>query len=217
MNIFGLLIKAGLRTDGTHIKVSRGNLTALLGDITASVGKIGGLQSSHYYIADVAAADTVSIVNAANLTNTARVLAAQPDVPRNLVCTIVDTTPSITGGTITIVGKDACGNAVTEVLTAGAGAQTITGNVAFSVITSITLSGFTVLGGSGDETFAVGVGTKLGIPSNGILSAVFKAAAAGANEAVGTVNTTYKTIIPTSAPNGTTDYDFWYQHYLKAV
>ena len=169
--------------------------------------------AGHVNYDNPAAPGTTDIVNTANLTNTALTIAAQPDVPRNVVVTVVDTTPGITAGVVTITGKNVLGNTVIEVIDCAAGAGTYTGNHAFATITSVVTSNFTVLGGAGDETIAVGSGGKLGLPVR-YLKAVVKACVDGADETVGTVSTTYNTITPTTAANGTRDFDFWYTHYV---
>lgn len=157
------------------------------------------------------AAELISIVASANLTNKSWTLAGQPDVPRNLVCTVTDTTASITGGTIEITGTDVNGRTVMERHVCGAGTQTKTGNVAFAKVSKIETKGFTVLGGSGDELFKVGVGTKIGIACPGTLVSVFKANCDGDDDTIGTVNTQYKTIVMNTAPNGTHSYDVWFK------
>lgn len=171
------------------------------------------LESRHVNYDNIAAAGTTDIVNTVNLTNTSLTVAAQPDVPRSMVVTVVDTTGSIVAGTVTITGVDANGNPVSEVIDCSAGAGTYQGSVPFAVVGSVVTAGFTVLGGGGDETIAVGSSTKLGLPTmiGGSVESVYKACVDGANEAVGTVSTTYGTIIPTTAPNGTRDFDFWYR------
>lgn len=171
-----------------------------------------GYFAGHVNYDNPAAADTTSIVAEANLTNKSWTIAGQPDVPRNLVLTVVDTTPGITAGTVTVVGVGAYGQAVTETFDCSAGAATYTGNVAFATVTSVVTSSFATLGGSGDETFKVGAGTKLGLPVYK-LKDVHKACVDGADETIGTHNLTYGTIIPNTAANGTRDFDFWYTYY----
>lgn len=171
------------------------------------------LEARHVNYDNPAAPGTTDIVDTVNLTNVAFTVAAQPDVPRNMVVTVVDTTGSITVGTLTIVGVDVNGQGVTETFDCSGGAGTYTGNVPFAKVTSVTASGFATLGGSGDETIAVGSGGKLGLPTmlGGSVESVYKACVDGADEAVGTVSTTYGTITPTTAANGTRDFDFWYR------
>ncbi len=150
-----------------------------------------------------AAPGTEEIKAATNIANGALGALTQPKFPRNVVVTIVDTTPSITAGIVTIVGTDQDGNPVTEVYDCAAGVGTYTGNIAFAKIASITLANFATLGGAGDETIAIGSGTKIGLPCglNGRLVRVVKSVHNMADEAIGTVNATYRTLIPTNAPN----------------
>lgn len=167
----------------------------------------------HVNYDNIAAAAANDIVSAANIVeDTAHTVAAQPDVPRNLSLTVVDTTPSIVAGYIEIVGLNQNGELVEEDVDISDGAGTYYTVNAFSHVSSVTPRDMSVLGGSGDETLAVGSSTKIGVPFpvNGILVDFFKACIDGADEAIGTVSRTYGTIIPTTAPNGTRDYDFWY-------
>jgi hypothetical protein len=112
------------------------------------------------------------IVTSVNLTNAALVVAAQPDVPRNVIVTVTDTTPSITAGTVTVAGQDAYGNTITEVFdfSTFTSATAKTGTKIFGKVTSVVTTGFTVLGGSGDELIVVGVGNVIGLPTDIVAS-----------------------------------------------
>lgn len=105
-------------------------------------------------------ATTNYIVTSVNLTNVALTLAHQPDTPRNLTGTVTDTTPSVVAGTVTFVGTDVNGAAQTEVWNF-ATALTFTGTKLFATVTTATVAGATVLGGLGDETIVVGVGSTV--------------------------------------------------------
>lgn len=105
-------------------------------------------------------ATTNYVVTSTNVVNSTYTIAHQPDTPRNVTGTVTDTTPSIVGGTITIVGTDVNGNAQTEVWTLTS--LTFTGTDVWKTITSITGAGITVLGGAGDETVVMGVGSSTG-------------------------------------------------------
>lgn len=161
-----------------------------------------------------AAAD--GIVTVVNLTNASLTVAAQPDVPRNMVITIVDTTNSIVAGTITITGIGAYGQTLVETFDCSTGdtvdSGVFTGNKAFATVASVVASGFSVLGGAGDETVKVATGNKIGLPCYK-LKDVYKACVDGADETIGTHNLTYGTITPNTAANGTRDYDFWFTYY----
>lgn len=167
----------------------------------------------HVNYDNIAQAATNGLKAAANLVNdVALTLTTQPDIPRNITLTIVDTTASIVDGDVVITGIDVNGNPTQETIDCASGAGTKTGNVPFAIVTSVLPTGFTVLGGSGDETMGIGMGDKLGLPTgpNGKLLEVIKACAAGANETIGTVSRTYSTIDPTTATDGSADFDFWY-------
>lgn len=120
------------------------------------------------YLGNPIAATTNRYVTSVNLTNIAFTIANQPDTPRNVTIQVVDTTPSIVAGTITIVGLDVAGMATLEVFTFTSPAQaswTFTGVIMHAAITSITAAGVSVLGGSGDETITAGCGTVIALPN----------------------------------------------------
>jgi hypothetical protein len=114
-----------------------------------------------------------------------------------------------------IVGIDGRGNSVSETVNLAAAASTtfVTVN-AYSKLTSITPVG-TV---TNVTTIGVGHSTALAIPMSPVFTDLVvykegKSAAAGAitaDEAVGTVDTVAGTIIPTTAPNGTLSFTFWF-------
>ena len=62
------------------------------------------------------------------------------------------------------------------------------------------------------DTMSIGSGTKWGLPCglNGRLVRVIKSVHAGADEAISTVNATYRTVIPTNAPNADHNHAFYY-------
>jgi hypothetical protein len=167
--------------------------------------------TGHYSLID-AEAPAKTIVTLGNLTNKSWTLAAQPCYPVNMQVLIVDTTPGIVAGLVTITGKGVYGQTLVEEIDCSAGAGTYTGNKPFSVITTIVTSGFTVLGGSGDETFHVHTGTAIGLPCYK-LKGVHAAYIDRGVDTVGTVSTTYGTIIPNTAPNASKDMEFYFTYY----
>jgi hypothetical protein len=104
-----------------------------------------------------AAATTNYVVVSTSPVNTTYTIAAQPDVPRNITGTITSST--INAGTITIVGTDVNGNALTSVwtLTGGGSALTFTGTQLFATITSITGANIATIGGG--DTIIMGIGS----------------------------------------------------------
>lgn len=139
-----------------------------------------------------------------------------PITPRNLVFTLTDANDGILTLTLTILGVNQMGQTVTETLSYATGdSKTITGNVAFASLTSITMSGLTGTATATTDTLAVGLGTKIGIPFGPGL-VVSKELVDGAVETVGTVNSTYGTIVLTTAPNGAHDYELFYSYRTNA-
>src|SRR3990167_6605589 len=82
------------------------------------------------------------IVTVANLVNGVQTIAAQPDCPRNLTVTIVDTTPGITVGTVTIDGTGTDGTLISEIFNCAAGAGTYTGTKIFGNVSAVTTADF---------------------------------------------------------------------------
>lgn len=182
-----------------------------------STPSIGAVQKSKMSIVEakvytmpIPTAPAAALKAATQIANAVWALTTQPPYPANLVLTFVDTNGSLTQGTVTVVGLDQDGVPVTEVFTyTGVGA--FAGSVAFSKVVSVTLSDFATIAGA-DETLAIALGTKIGLPCgmNGRLVRVFKSVHHMADEAVGTVNSVYKTIIPTNAPAADHNILFYY-------
>jgi hypothetical protein len=167
---------------------------------------------------DVLAASANHVVVAQDLNVAppiACVIAAQPDIPRNITITVTDGDTSISAFQIDIVGVDAKGQAATEqFLLAGGLVQT--GNVAWATITSVTVTSIT--GAGVGDVLDVGIGIKLGL-SNIIYSTgdVYKikkdnadAVVAGAQVSV-TYATYDMTVIGLAATN---DFTIWYKTKL---
>jgi hypothetical protein len=155
------------------------------------------------------AADLVSVVNAVLPSDVALTLALQPDVARKLQVRVVT---GSTAGTLTLVGVDQNGNAATEAfdISTSGGDRTLVTAKAYATLTSATVSSIDTPAG----TVGIGLGTALGVPTNkspaATAFAVYKAQVNGLNEAVGTVDATAFTVIPTTAPDASHSYAFWY-------
>lgn len=137
--------------------------------LTRGRGAMGRLYArfngqSVYLGAPIAADDDRIVVTADFVLNGAQTIAAQPDVPRNLTITMVDANASITGGTITIVGEDPLGRAISDawVIPSNLGTKTTT-NI-YAKVTSVTTSGITGAIGAGVDQVKVGVGDVIGLP-----------------------------------------------------
>jgi len=112
------------------------------------------------------------VVVSVNLTNTTLTVAAQPANPARLRFVIVDTTPSITAGTIYVTGTrppvagEVGNQACSDLINCAAGAGTYYTTNIYASVTAIktgVVAGvtgtvdFTVLGGAGNETIIAGV------------------------------------------------------------
>ena len=159
--------------------------------------------------ASTKAAELVSVVNAVLPSNVALTLALQPDVARKLQVHIVT---GSTAGTLTLVGVDQNGNAATQAIdiSTGIGTRTVVTDKAYATLTSATISGGSGFAG----TVGIGLASALGLPVNkspaATAFAVYKSQVNGLDETVGTVDATAGTIIPTTAPDGSHSFAFWY-------
>ena len=157
-------------------------------------------------------ADLVTIVADVSLANGAQTLAlARPVVPCKFTMTITDADSSVTAGTVTFVGLNQAGETVTEVISiANGGTKTYATANAYASVTSITVAG--LVGAAGIDHIKVGQSSALGlpVPSQATGFTVLRASVDNVGEAVGTVDATARTIIPTTLPNATHNYDFWF-------
>jgi hypothetical protein len=109
------------------------------------------------------------------------------------------------------VGKD--GEPVTEAfnINTTGGTRTLTTAAAYATLTSATITAGSGFAG----TVGIGVASALALPGSRSPAAsayvVHKAAVNNANETVGTVDAVAGTIVPTTVPNGTNNYAFYYQ------
>ncbi len=174
------------------------------------------------YVAPIAE-EVVAIVAAVTPTNVALTVISQPDVPRALtVDLVIDTTHAITAGSLAVVGIGASGEAVTEnVSLITAASTTLRTNHAFAHITSATVSAITMTGGAGGTTIGVGNSKKLGLPGcktpASSTFAVYKTNVNQANETVAGVDATYGTVTPTSVPDASKNYEFYYNYTVTEV
>jgi len=96
--------------------------------------------------------------------------AGQPDIPRNVEVTLLDTNSSVVSGYVTVYGISATGKAISEVFrpTPGGGSQTVSGKKMFAQVTKVVT--VDVSGATGSDDYTVGMGNVIGLPMN-ILSA----------------------------------------------
>lgn len=134
----------------------------------------------------------------------------QPDVPRNVKVTITDGDISISAGIITVSGLNQSGVAITEEFDVTDGLVQ-EGDKVFAKITSIAGAGFA--GNGAADTVDVGYQNKIGLPNaaKGSLGIV-KLVANGTEQATAvTVDTVNGSFTPSTAPDGTNDYEVWYK------
>jgi len=160
---------------------------------------------------DILVVATNNIVTAhtlATATPYTATIAAQPDVPR--IFSWIITHAQITAFSITFLGVDARGNAVSETVTQATGWGANLNN-AFATLTSVTINSRTGTGAG--DTLNVGSGSKIGLANR--ISSVYKAKKNNANYAAAsyTVETTYHTVdVATGgAITGGDDFTIWYR------
>lgn len=168
---------------------------------------VGHVRYSH-----VVTADLVTVVADVAMADGAQIVADQPDYPRKLAVGITDSDSSVSAGTLDIVGVGPGGEAVTESVDLTGGSSVKTTVNAYATVTSLTVAN--LADATGADKVSVGLAASLGLPIPALAGsvAVFKADVDGWNEAVGTVDATARTISPTTAPDSTHDYDFWYSY-----
>ena len=109
-------------------------------------------------------ADPDKVVVSVDMKVGAYTIAAQPDVPRNITVTSTAVGTADTMGTITVVGTDADGQPISEVITPVSGSL-VAGLKAFKMVVSVTGAGWVVDAVEATkDTVIVGIGTALGMP-----------------------------------------------------
>lgn len=87
---------------------------------------------------------------------------AQPDIPRNITCNIIDANSSTTAGTVTCTGLDMMGNVIEEVfLIEAGGTLLLTGTKIFASLTSVVITN--EAGAAGGDSVSIGIGDLIGL------------------------------------------------------
>jgi hypothetical protein len=179
------------------------------------------------FISSPLPADLISTVAAVAVANGALTIAAQPPHARKLQYRLVYTSGTLTTATLTVVGFDQDGNAITEVsnFAAIAASQTTTSAYAWSKITSATVSNVT---GTFSVTIGIGPSNDFGLPTFQVaglpvditvnkatkITKVLGTSNTAADDvaSTGTLDTVARTFAPTTAPaaSGLVDYEFTY-------
>jgi len=208
--------EAGAATAAGGTGASGGTAPAFTGTALQMCGHVnyGDLPAAE------ATAGACTIVSDVAISAVALTIAAQPKVPSKLNIIITDGDSS-TDATLTIVGVGPGGEAiVSEIVTIahGNGSHTYTTVNAYSSVTSATVSALS--GNTGADKIAIGHATAVGlpIPSGAASVSVFKATVAAtpagvpADDTVGTVDTTARTIVPNTAADDTKGFEFWFKY-----
>lgn len=165
---------------------------------------------SYVYLQNVIAAGTTGLVTQVTDLSAAgsASVAAQPDVPRNVVLTLSDAADANLAGSVIVTGKNVFGTTISETFTVVAGTTSYTGNLAFAKITSVAHDfGET---GTSSDTLDLGQGAKLGLPYPDL--AITKLVSNGTEESASATSASNGTFTPTTAPNGTNDYEVWFSY-----
>lgn len=217
------LVAQEIRANGGGLDAAQAVMIAAMsradaeGTDVATVANYVETRSQHIRITAAPAAALTGIVNTADVANGAATIAAQPVVPCKLQVRIVDANSSISAGTLTLVGVGASGEALPDqVIDLAGGTRTITTTYGYATLTSATVAGLT--GAATGDTLGIGPSSALALPVQktpaGAAFAVYKASVDNVAEAVGTVDATAGTLVPTTAPNGTRVFDVWYTFSL---
>ena len=162
-------------------------------------------------------AELISIFGDASMAGGALALVAnKPNVPCKLQVRLT-CIGGISAGVVTLVGVGADGSAITQAIPLTGTTRTVVTDEAYATLTSATITG--MVGNVAGDHISIGVAADLGlpIPKGATSVTVHKATCDYANEAVGTVDATARTVAPTTAANGAHDYEFWYRYHLAAT
>jgi hypothetical protein len=207
--------------DGSTVAHAASTTAATAPAFTGSAQQRTGYFAATLPTAETTAVGCTLVTNVNATASTPLTIALQPAVPCKLNLILTDANSSVTG-TFTIVGTGPAGETIAgEVVTVTAqGSHTYVSANAYSHITSITpaLAGID----AGTDKIAVGQATAVGLPiPSGAASVTVYKEASGAtiastpvDETTGTVDMTARTVIPTTAGNGTKALFFWFNYTM---
>lgn len=124
---------------------------------------VSGVQN--VFLGQPVVADPNLIVTVVDWADGALTVAAQPDVPRNLTCTLTDADASITAGLLTFKGLDPQGRPVEDVMDMTAGLAWV-GTKIFAQVDSAVISGTAGIPAPGVDTLVAGIGDVIGLPND---------------------------------------------------
>ena len=199
--------------DGTTATETHGSVAAE----ADAVGEIDTLFSSgtsgsgYFYTEDVAAATTSGNCTQNTTLNSAGAIASpvSPLHARKLVITTVDNAGDDLAGTVTLVGTNAQGETITEVVTIVAGTDTHTTTSAFATLTS----GAHDFGATATvtvDTLDIGMSVQIALPHKN--ARVYRALTAGVADTVAAEDVAEGTYSLTDAPDGITEQEVYYRY-----
>lgn len=171
------------------------------------------------YLSKPATGDLTGIAAVTVIPNggpTPLVLAGQPDVARTLDIDIIDGGGALTGGVLTVTGRDQNGQNINEVIPLTGGTHNVETQKAYAVVTSAILTG--VVGATGAETVSVGLSTGLGVPTvqGATVFAVMAVTVDGVPDAAPTIIAPSYVVRPSTLPNGAHNYQIQYIYTASA-
>jgi len=177
-------------------------------------------KAGYVYYQNITAASTSAGADQLDLNGVAEpeVMAniVQPDVPRNVVINFTDGDVSIDAFSVTVAGKAPDGNSITETFLFAGGLDQV-GSKIFAKVDSVTLN--SINGNGAGDTLDLGYGAKIGVPlpfgSTGM--SIVKLVSNGAEEAASATDTTNNSFTPTTAPDGSKDFEIWYEYSDPAI
>ena len=217
---------------GTEAEAAAAAVATGVGDlyVADALEVTGGIVNAPEVFFDIPTASTIAYINGgagtSGTVSTTTLVAAGTSYtlalgdysntgdPRNITCQIwfeagASTTAVV--GTLSIIGTDQRGNAVTESMSVSTTAAA--GNYAYSSITSMALSVTSISPIAGNVAWVnIGTGVKIGLANNLTSTAdILKVNEGTAATTTYTANTTYNTITFVNAPNATREYKVTYK------
>ena len=194
--------------------VIRGTQALLAQDASAAdiITGVTPTEGEYMYLQNIAAATNSGLITQVATLNTAgsaTVTAATIAVPRKLRVVVVDNAGSNLAGTVTLTGTAPNGEVISEIVTVVGATLTYDTVQAFASLTAVAHN-FGATGQVTVDTLDVGMDTSLSLGEP--YSEVTKLVSAGTVEAVGAADRVAGTFDPTTAPNGTNDYEVWYRN-----
>jgi len=212
----------GAATDGTigAITLPTALTDSSGGSASATLAALTNSMAGYVYYVDIAAAADTGGAAQLDLNGVSpgatMASIAQPDVPRNVKITVTDGDTSISAFDITVAGTAPDGSSITENFVF-AGGLVQAGVKVFAKVTSVTLNSIT--GSAAGDTLDFGYATKLGVPvpfgATGL--SIVKLVTAGTEESPSATDSTNNSFIPGTAPNGTRDYEVWFEYSHPAL